>query len=29
MSKFSFHRLARVELDEAARYYQAESPGLG
>lgn len=29
MSSFSFHQLARRELDEAARYYEAESPGLG
>ena len=29
MSKFSFHRLARRELDEAAQYYETESPGLG
>jgi toxin ParE1/3/4 len=29
MSRFSFHRLARRELDEAAQYYEAESPGLG
>ena len=25
----SFHDLAKVELNEAARYYEAESPGLG
>ena len=29
MSSFSFHRLARRELDEAAQYYETESPGLG
>jgi len=29
MSRFSFHRLARRELDEAASYYEGESPGLG
>ncbi len=29
MNRFSFHRLARRELDEAAQYYEAESPGLG
>ena len=25
----SFHDLAKVELNEAAQYYEAESPGLG
>lgn len=25
----SFHDLAKVELNEAARFYEAESPGLG
>ena len=25
----SFHDLAKVELNEAARYYASESPGLG
>ena len=25
----SFHDLARVELNEAAQYYEAKSPGLG
>jgi len=25
----SFHDLAKVELNEAAQYYDAESPGLG
>ena len=25
----SFHGLAKVELNEAAHYYEAESPGLG
>ncbi len=27
--KASFHRLAERELNEAARYYELESPGLG
>ena len=25
----SFHNLAKVELNEAARYYERRSPGLG
>ncbi len=25
----SFHDLAKVELNEAAQYYESESPGLG
>jgi len=29
MSNATFHRLASRELIDAARYYQAESPGLG
>ena len=27
--RVSFHRLAKQELKEAARYYDSESPGLG
>jgi len=29
MEKVSYHRLARRELNEAAQYYESESPGLG
>lgn len=29
MQRVSYHRLARLELNEAAHYYNAESPGLG
>lgn len=29
MERVSYHRLARRELNEAAQYYESESPGLG
>jgi len=29
MERVSFHRLARRELNEAAHFYDSESPGLG
>jgi len=29
MERVSYHRLARRELNEAAQYYELESPGLG
>ncbi len=29
MDRVSYHRLARRELNEAAQYYESESPGLG
>jgi toxin ParE1/3/4 len=29
MEQVSYHRLARRELNEAAQYYESESPGLG
>ncbi|MDH4083001.1 MAG: type II toxin-antitoxin system RelE/ParE family toxin [Nitrospira sp.] len=29
MDCVSYHRLARRELNEAAQYYESESPGLG
>jgi plasmid stabilization system protein ParE len=29
MEQVSYHRLARRELNEAAQYYNIESPGLG
>jgi plasmid stabilization system protein ParE len=29
MFRISFHRLAERELNEAARYYEFDSPGLG
>ena len=29
MERVSYHRLARRELNEAAQFYNAESPGLG
>jgi plasmid stabilization system protein ParE len=29
MARVSYHRLARRELNEAAQYYDSESPGLG
>ena len=29
MEQVSYHRLARRELNEAAQFYNAESPGLG
>jgi len=29
METVSYHRLARRELNEAAQYYESESPGLG
>ena len=29
MDRVTYHRLARRELNEAAQYYESESPGLG
>ncbi|HBH81304.1 MAG TPA: type II toxin-antitoxin system RelE/ParE family toxin [Nitrospira sp.] len=29
MERISYHRLASRELNEAAQYYESESPGLG
>lgn len=29
MERATYHRLARRELNEAAQYYESESPGLG
>jgi hypothetical protein len=29
MDRLGFHRLAARELNEAAQYYELESPGLG
>jgi len=29
MARISFHRLAERELNDAALYYESESPGLG
>ena len=29
MLRLSFHRLAELELEEAAHYYESNSPGLG
>ena len=29
MERVSYHRLARRELNEAAQFYDSESPGLG
>ena len=29
MERVSYHRLARRELNEAAQFYNAETPGLG
>lgn len=29
MERVTYHRLARRELNEAAQYYESESPGLG
>ena len=29
MERVTYHRMARSELNEAAQYYESESPGLG